>query len=133
MKRPTSHYSSYQHGINSNASNSNSSNNNYQPPVFYAADQTQTLTDTTQAFHQADETAGHVLSSLQHQRHQIANAHDSAQSVKRATEHAKKELETLRMKYRERKLKLYMAISVLAILDTVLFVRIVQCRGNFFC
>jgi hypothetical protein len=106
MKRPTSSggggtYNSYQHGSNTSNNNINNSNsNNYQPPVFYAADQTQTLAETTTTFYQADETAGHVLSTLQAQRQQIGNAHDQAKRMKDATDAAQRELELLHRKYR---------------------------------
>lgn len=120
MKRPTSgNYNSYQHG--------------YQPPVFYAADQTKTLEDTTKTFYQADETAGHVLHTLQGQRQQISSAHNNAKSMKDMTDETKRELENLKKKYRERKQKLYVWIGTLAIVDVLLLLRIFQCHGNFYC
>ena len=122
MKRPTSSantYNSYQHG--------------YQPPVFYAADQTKTLEDTTKTFYQADETAGHVLNSLQAQRQQISHAHTNANGMRETTDAAKRELEELRRKYREKKQRLYMWIAGLAFVDMMLFFRILQCHGNFYC
>jgi hypothetical protein len=133
MKRPTTTsssglYNSYQHG-----GNTNNASSHYQPPVFYAADQTQTLQDTTKTMFQADETAGAVLDGLQRQRQQIIGARDNATTLKEATDAARRELELLRQKYRAKKQKLYIWIVALGILDVLLFVRIVQCRGNFFC
>jgi hypothetical protein len=143
MKRPTSssggggsgtHYNSYQHGSNpSNNPNNNSNSNNYQPPVFYAADQTKTLAETTTTFYQADETAGHVLSTLQSQRQQIGNAHDQAKRMKDATDAVKNELELLRNKYRAKKQRLYLWMVALGLLDALLLIRLLQCRGSFFC
>lgn len=136
MKRPntsnppsagsTNKFNSYQQGSTSVVSG-------YQPPIFYASDQTKVLEDTTKTFYQTDETAGHVLNQLTAQRHQILGAHDNVWEMRQTTEKAKRELEDLRQKYRQKKQRLYMWIAVLALTDTLLFFRILQCHGNFFC
>lgn len=105
----------------------------YQPPVFYASDQTNVLEDATKTYYQADETAGHVLNQLTTQRQQIMGAHDNVWQMRQTTEQAKRELEGLRHKYQQKKQRLYMWIAILAITDTLLFFRILQCHGNFYC
>ena len=125
MKRPStgsgnaSQFNSYQHG--------------YQPPVFYAEHQTQTLEDTTKTYHQAEETSGHVLNQLQIQRNQLLNTHENVDNIKQISEIAKRELEELKRKYREKKQRLYLWIAILSITDALLFFRIIQCHGNFYC
>ena len=127
MKRPTSNpntgenrYPSYQQG-------------SYQPPVHYAADQTKKLEDTTKTFYQADETAGHVLGHMTAQRHQIEGAHGNVWEMRQATDKAKREIEELHAKYRAKKQRLYVMIAGLSLVDMLLFFRILQCKGNFFC
>lgn len=121
-------YNSYQKGgvVSSNASG-------YQPPVFYASDQTAILNDTTKTFYQTDEVAGRVLDQLTSQRQQILHAGDDVFQMQNTAQIAKKELETLRMKYRRKKQQLYMWIAVLSITDLLLFLRMIQCHGNFYC
>jgi hypothetical protein len=127
----TSNLNSYQHGTT--ASGLGSMMSGYQPPIFYAADQTRVLEDTTKAFYQADESANQVLSQLSGQRQQIVGAHDNVYRMRDATDKAKREMEELRSKYRQKKQKLYMWIAGLAFVDILLFLRMLQCHGNFYC
>ena len=75
----------------------------YQPPVHYAADQTKTVEDTTKIFHQTDETAGRVMDQMIAQRQQITGAHDKVWHMREKTEQAKRELQDLQYKYRQKK------------------------------
>ena len=105
----------------------------YQPPVFYAADQTKTLEDTTKTYYQAEDTANQVLQQMTAQRQQILGAHGNVNELRITAEKTKRELEALRVKYRQKKQKLYMWIAGLSIVDLLLFIRILQCHGNFYC
>ena len=113
--------------------NSKQQYTSYQQGVYYAADQTKTLENTTQAYHQADDTANKVLQQMSTQRQQIQGAHDDVWQMRMSTEQAKRELEELQAKYRAKKNRLYMWIAGLAVTDFLLFLRILQCRGNFYC
>jgi hypothetical protein len=139
MKRPINsnpnsgnRFQSYQKGGGFSASGA-PVGTGYQPPVFYAESQTRTIEDTTKNFYQADETAGNVLNQLTSQRHQILGAHDNVSRMRETTDKAKKEMEELRQKYRQKKQRLYMWIALLGVIDTLLFLRILQCHGNFYC
>jgi hypothetical protein len=105
----------------------------YQPPVHYASDQTKTLEDAAKTFYEADETAGNVLQKMTAQRHQIHSASDNVWEMRGATESAKREIQALQQKYREKKRRLYVMIAVLSVTDLLLFFRLLQCRGGFFC
>jgi chromosome segregation ATPase len=127
MKRTNSNnsgnkYRSYQQG-----------GSQYQPAVHYAADQTTVLEDTTKSYYQADETAAAVLQSMQGQKQQLNSASNNVWDMRQTTEKAKREIESLHKKYREKKQRLYATIALLALTDMLLFFRILQCRGNFFC
>lgn len=130
MKRPNSgsgsnntNYGSYQ----------NSGSGNYQPPVHYAADQTKTLQDTTKAYYQADETAQNILNQMEAQRQTIVGGHNDVYEMREATEKARREMTELQAKYRAKKQRLYLWIAMLSMTDLLLFFRIIQCRGSFFC
>ena len=141
MKRPNTsssssggaanYYSSYQQqgtaGLTAGAGTG------YQPPVFYAADQTKTLEDTTKTYYQAEDTANQVLHQMTAQRQQILGAHGNVNELRLTAEKTKRELEDLRIKYRRKKQKLYMWIAGLSIVDLLLFIRMLQCHGNFYC
>lgn len=105
----------------------------YQPPVHYASDQTKTLEDTTKTLYQTDETAGSVLQKMTAQRQQIGSASDNVWEMRQATEAAKREILALQQKYRQKKRNLYALIALLSVTDLLLFFRILQCKGNFFC
>jgi hypothetical protein len=105
----------------------------YQPPVHYASDQTKTLEDATKTLYQTDETAGSVLQKMTAQRQQIGSASDNVWEMRQATEAARREILALQQKYRQKKRNLYALIALLSVTDLLLFFRIVQCKGNFFC
>jgi hypothetical protein len=105
----------------------------YQPPVHYASDQTKTLEDAAKTFYEADETAGNVLQKMTAQRQQIHSASDNVWEMRGATEAARREIQSLQQKYREKKRRLYVVIAVLSVTDLLLFFRLLQCRGGFFC
>ena len=105
----------------------------YQPPGTYADKQTEVLTDTVKTQYQAEGTANAVLTRMTEQRHQLTEAHDNVWQMRHATDKAKRELQELNSKYRAKKFRLYVIIAALGLTDLVLFLRIVQCRGGFFC
>ena len=105
----------------------------YQPPATYADKQTEVLTDTVKTQYQAEGTANDVLTRMTEQRHQLTEAHENVWQMRHATEKAKRELQDLNKKYQAKKLRLYVTIAALGLTDLILFLRIVQCRGGFFC
>jgi hypothetical protein len=122
-----------------NSSNKNNNSNNsshyssYQQGTYYAAEQTKTLEDSQKAFHEADQTAAAVLQQMTNQRGQLKDAHENVWDMRIATEQAKRELQELQVKYRQKKHRLYMMIGILAFTDFILFLRLVHCHGNFYC
>ena len=113
-------FASYQHG-------------SYQPPPTYAEQQTEVITDTVKTQYQAEGTANAVLTQMTEQRHQLTEAHDNVYHMRNATDSAKRELQELNNKYLQKKLRLYAMIGALGLADLLLFLRIAQCRGGFFC
>lgn len=105
----------------------------YQPPATYAEKQTEVLTDTVKTQYHAEGTANAVLTRMTEQRHQLTEAHDNVWQMRHATEKAKQELQDLNNKYRAKKFRLYITIAALGLTDLLLFLRIAQCRGGFFC
>ena len=105
----------------------------YQPPAMYADTQTGVLEDTVKTQYQAEGTANDVLTRMTEQRHQLTEAHDNVFQMRHATEKAKQELQDLNKKYQAKKLRLYVMIAALGITDLLLFLRLAQCRGGFFC
>jgi hypothetical protein len=105
----------------------------YQPPVYYANDQTRILEETTKSYYNAEDTAGNVLQQMTQQRQQVVNSHDKVWDMRRATEQAKREIEELSAKYHAKKRRLYLYIGALSLLDLLLFIRIIHCHGNFYC
>lgn len=63
----------------------------------------------------------------------MQSAGSNVYEMRQATEKAKREIHELHQKYRQKKQKLYVLISALAITDLLLLFRILQCGGNFFC
>jgi cell division protein ZapA (FtsZ GTPase activity inhibitor) len=126
MSAPTSkiglnnRFQSYQHGT-------------YQPPPTYTAQQTEVLVDTMKTQYAAEGTANDVLTQMTEQRHQLTGAHDNVWHMRAATDNAKRELQELNNKYQSKKMRLYFVITALGIADIMLFLRIAQCRGGFFC
>ena len=98
-----------------------------------ADEQTSTLKDTVATHYQAAETANAVLNQLHGQRQQIQGANDHVWETRQLTEETKRELHALQAKYREKKNKLKIIIAVLGLIDFFLFLRLLRCRGSFFC
>ena len=120
-------------GLN-NRFNSYQQSGSYIPPgQSYADQQTGVLSDAVKTQYQAESTANAVLNQLSGQRQQLQGANDDVWEMRQATEETKRELRELRAKYIAKKRKLYMIIAALALVDTLLFVRIITCRGSFFC
>ena len=105
----------------------------YQPPTSYAEKQTEVLTDAVRTQYQAEGTANAVLTRMTDQRNQLTEAHENVWQMRHATEKAKRELQELNNKYRKKKFRLYVTIAALGFMDLLLFFRILQCRGGFFC
>src|SRR6476661_8037032 len=109
MKRAKSIPSS---GDNKNASNnskpwfSSYQSGGYQPPVHYAADQTATLQVTAKTYYQTDETANNVLQKMTLQRSQLQSAHGSVDEMRLATAAARRQIEDLLRKNRQKKQRL---------------------------
>ena len=135
MKRANSNPSSGNHGGNNAASKPwfSSYQAGYQPPVHYARDQTDTLHDTTKTYYQTDETANNVLQQMTQQRSQLQSAHGSVHEMRLATAAAKRQIEELQRKNREKKQRLYVMIAAVGLADLLLLFRMIQCRGSFFC
>lgn len=106
----------------------------YEPPgQTYAEQQTNVLEDTVKTHYQAETTAANVLTQMHTQRHQLQGASDDVWEMRKTTEEAKRELANLAAKNRRKKHRLYAIITALAITDFFLFLRLLQCRGGFFC
>ena len=113
----------------------NSNVGGYQPPSqgTYAEQQTATVEDTMRAHYDAEGTAAAVMSQLTTQRHQLQRAHDDVGDTRMKGEQAKRELDELINKVRRKKRRLQAIIAMLATVDLLLFLRIAQCGGSFFC
>jgi hypothetical protein len=111
---------------------------NYQPPkqqtgLVYAEQQTHIMEDTMRKQYETEGIAQTVLSQMTTQRHQLQGAHGNVWEMREATEKAKRELMDLQVKWRAKKRRLQMIIAILGLIDLLLFVRLVQCGGSFFC
>ena len=82
---------------------------------------------------QAETTANTVLATLHAQRQQLQNANDDTWQMRTNVTLAQRELKELQQKAWLKKRRLYGIISALAFVDLILFLRIVQCGGSFFC
>lgn len=91
------------------------------------------LSETVKTQYQAENTANAVLQQMNAQRQQLQGANDDVWDMRQATEETKRELRDLQDKYRARKNKLYVYIFILGFVDLLLFLRILRCRGSFFC
>jgi hypothetical protein len=91
------------------------------------------LQNTAKEHWEAENRANAVLSTLHGQRQQLEGGGDHVWQLRQATEQTRRELESLREKYRAKKRRLYYIIALLAGIDILLFVRIIQCHGSFFC
>ena len=83
--------------------------------------------------YQSENTATNVLSQMQTQRQQLQGAHDNVWEMRQAADKAKKDITALVKKAREKKFRLQIIVIVLATIDFLLFVRLLQCGGSFFC
>jgi chromosome segregation ATPase len=120
-------------GLN-NRFNSYQQSGSYVPPGQNVAEaQTNTLSETVKTQYQAENTANAVLHQMNAQRQQIQEANKDVWDMRQATDATKRELRDLQDKYRARKNKLYMYIALLGLIDLFLFLRILRCRGSFFC
>ena len=112
-------------------------NNNYQPPQLtgttFAEQQTTVVEDTMRTHVQAETTANTVLATLHAQRQQLQNANDDTWQMRTNVANAQRELRELQAKAWKKKQRLYIIIGILGFVDTMLFFRIVQCGGSFFC
>mmetsp|Transcript_34526 Transcript_34526/g.103205 ORF Transcript_34526/g.103205 Transcript_34526/m.103205 type:complete len:156 (-) Transcript_34526:542-1009(-) len=114
----------------------NSAGGSYQPPKVsgtYSEQQTQVVEDTLRTHYEAEGTAATVLSQMTTQRYQLQGAHDNVFDMRETTEKAKRELADLAAKNKRKKRRLQGIVILLAVTDLLLFVRIVQCGGSFFC
>ena len=82
---------------------------------------------------QAETTANNVLATMHAQRQQLQNANDDTWAMRTNVANAQRELKELEQKAWLKKRRLYTIIAMLAFVDLMLFVRIVQCGGSFFC
>jgi hypothetical protein len=82
---------------------------------------------------QAENTAGNVLTQMQTQRQQLKGAHNNVWEMRQAAEKAKQDITSLIQKARKKKLRLQMIAAALAGVDFLLFIRLIQCGGSFFC
>lgn len=115
-----------------------STGGSYQPPkqqtgLAYAEQQTHIMEDTMRKQYETEGIAQTVLSQMTTQRQQLQGAHDNVWEMREATEKAKRELMDLQVKWRAKKRRLQMIIVVLGMIDFLLFIRLVQCGGSFFC
>lgn len=131
-------------GNNTNSGNSNGSyqrgeggSYSYQPPQLtagtYAEGQTQVVEDAMRTHVQAETSANTVLATLEAQRQQLQNANDDTWQMRQNVATAQRELKELQTKAFKKKQKLYAVIGMLSFVDVMLFLRIVQCGGSFFC
>lgn len=126
---------SYQRGPES-AAGGGSSHFSYQPPQLtgaYAEQQTQVVEDAMRTHVQAETTANTVLATLHAQRQQLQNANDDTWQMRTNVANAQREIRELQQKAFQKKQRLYIVIGILGLVDTMLFFRIVQCGGSFFC
>lgn len=98
-----------------------------------AEEQTNTLKDTLSTQYQAAETANAVLNQLHGQRQQLQGANEDVWETRQLTEETKRELHALQAKYREKKNRLKAIIVLVGLIDFFMFLRLLRCRGSFFC
>ncbi|KAL3781091.1 hypothetical protein ACHAWO_005905 [Cyclotella atomus] len=101
--------------------------------VKYAEQQMGVMEDTSRTHVQAETTANTVLATLHAQRQQLQNANDDTWQMRTNVALAQRELKELQQKARLKKQRLYGIIRLLGFVDLMLFFRIAQCGGSFFC
>jgi hypothetical protein len=144
LSRRTPHNSNG--SINNNSNNNNNGSyqqggarsyqSNYQAPQLsgtYAEQQSQIMEDAMRTHVAAETTANNVLAKLHAQRHQLQNANDDTWQMRQNVATAQRELKELQQKAWAKKRRLYGIIGLLSAVDLMLFLRIVQCGGSFFC
>jgi len=82
---------------------------------------------------QAETTATTILDTMVQQKQQLQNANDDTWAMRTNVANAQRELKELQQKAWKKKQRLYVIIGLLGTVDLVLFFRIVQCGGSFFC
>ena len=95
-------------------------------------DDDQVMQETLLLQHESQHTATMVMNQLQYQRGAILNACDNTGEIKEMSLKAKLQLKEIRDKANRRKMRLYLIIFVLTIVDVGLFFRILFC-GGFSC
>ena len=70
---------------------------------------------------------------MQTQRQQLKGANQNVWEMRQNAEKAKRDITALIKKARKKKLKLQFIAMGLAFIDFVLFIRLLQCGGSFFC
>uniref|UniRef100_A0A7S3QDT0 t-SNARE coiled-coil homology domain-containing protein n=1 Tax=Chaetoceros debilis TaxID=122233 RepID=A0A7S3QDT0_9STRA len=114
----------------------NSTSPSYRPPKVsgsFAQQQTQVMEDTMRTHYETEATSAAVLSQLRTQRGQLDGANTNVWEMRQAAERAKKDITSMAKKVRKKKMRLQMIVIVLAVVDFVLFVRLIQCGGSFYC
>ena len=119
-----------------NSGNGSYQHSSYQAPQMqgtYAEQQTGVVEDTVRTHIQAETTANNVLETMQAQRQQLQNANEDTWNMRTNVANAQRELRELQQKAWKKKQRLYAIIGMLGAVDLLLFLRIVQCGGSFFC
>lgn len=108
----------------------------YNPPsagATYAQQQTQTVEDTMRTHYETEATSAAVLTQMRAQRGQLQGAHDNVWEMRQAAEKAKQDITIMAKKVRRKKRRLQAVAILLAFVDFILFIRLIECGGSFFC
>ena len=132
----------------------------YQPPAAagasYAQQQTNVMEDTMRTHYevclwfqslwlinsfsqiiktylQTEGTAATVLAQMTTQRQQLEGASDNVWQMRQAAQKAKDDITLMANRQRAKKMRLQMIAAGLALIDFLLFIRLIQCGGGFFC
>ncbi|KAL9180223.1 hypothetical protein ACHAXT_008193 [Thalassiosira profunda] len=119
-----------------NSGNGSYQHSSYQAPQMqgtYSEQQTGVVEDAVRTHIQAETTANNVLETMQAQRQQLQNANEDTWNMRTNVANAQRELRELQQKAWKKKQRLYAIIGMLGAVDLLLFLRIVQCGGSFFC
>lgn len=117
-------------------SNRYSYQHSYAPPAVsgsFAQQQTQIIEDTMKTHYETEATSAAVLSQMRQQRQQLQGAQSNVWEMREAAEKAKRDLTSMAARQRKKKLKLQIIAGALALIDLILFLRLIQCGGSFFC
>ena len=138
-RRPNSNSGNSGGGSYQRGDNSGGGGGSYQPPrqqgttTTYAEQQTRVVEDSLRTHVQAETTANNVLDRMVQQRQQLQNANEDTWAMRTNVATAQRELREMQDKAWRKKRRLYGIIGALATVDLLLFLRIVQCGGSFFC